>query len=197
VFADRDAPGGSHYTGIADVNGDGLPDICCAAKGGEGFDGGEWFAWWEQLPGGKEPWKKHLLANNEPGATNIQPVDIDRDGAIDLVATRGHGRGTLVFRGPDFRMSQIDPTIEGPHCLVTADLDEDGDIDFATCGKEVDGVAAWYANDGSGEFTRHTIGNHQGAYDIRAVDMDGDDDLDLLIAGHVSDNIVWYENPLP
>ena len=37
VFAKGDAPGGSHYTGFGDVNGDGLPDISCAAKGGEKF----------------------------------------------------------------------------------------------------------------------------------------------------------------
>ena len=41
------------------------------------------------------------------------------------------------------------------------------------------------------------VGSNQGAYDIRAVDMDGDYDLDLLIAGHSSNNLVWFENPLP
>lgn len=197
VFADRDAPGGSHYTGIADVNGDGLPDICCGAKGGPGFDGGEWFAWWEQLPEQTEPWKKHLLATRQPGATNIQPCDVNRDGEMDFVATRGHGQGVLWFRGPEFTMIEIDSEIVGPHCLVTVDLDEDGDLDIATCGKEPDGEAVWYANDGSGSFVRREVGSKQGAYDIRAVDMDGDYDLDLLIAGHSSKNIVWFENPLP
>jgi len=197
VFADRDAPGGNHYTGIADVNGDGLPDICCGAKGGPGFDGGEWFAWWEQLPNQAEPWKKHLLATRQPGATNIQPRDVNRDGSMDFVATRGHGQGVLWFRGPEFTMVEIDSEIVGPHCLVTVDLDQDGDLDIATCGKEPDGVAVWYANDGRGNFVRREVGSNQGAYDIRAVDMDGDYDLDLLIAGHSSKNIVWFENPLP
>ncbi|MDA7864745.1 sulfatase-like hydrolase/transferase [bacterium] len=197
VFADRDAPGGNHYTGIADVNGDGLPDICCGAKGGPGFEGGEWFAWWEQLPDQAEPWKKHLLAANQPGATNIQPLDVNQDGTMDFVATRGHGQGVLWFRGPEFTMLEIDSEIEGPHCLVLVDLDEDGDVDVATCGKEPGGLAVWYANDGDGNFVRHEVGSNQGAYDIRAVDMDGDHDLDLLIAGHSSKNIVWFENPLP
>jgi hypothetical protein len=197
VFADRDAPGGNHYTGIADVNGDGLPDICCGAKGGPGFDGGEWFAWWEQLPDKAEPWKKHLLATRQPGATNIQPRDVNQDGDMDFVATRGHGKGVLWFRGPEFTMVEIDSEIVGPHCLVTVDLDQDGDLDIATCGKEPDGQAVWYANDGSGNFVRREVGSNQGAYDIRAVDMDGDYDLDLLIAGHSSKNIVWFENPLP
>ena len=34
------------------------------------------------------------------------------------------------------------------------------------------------------------------AYDIRAFDIDADGDLDLLIAGQASSNVVWYENPM-
>ena len=194
VFADRDAPGGNHYTGIADVNRDGLPDISCAAKGGPGFEGGEWFAWWEQLPDQAEPWKKHLLAADQPGATNIQPRDLNGDGMMDFVATRGHGQGVLWFRGPEFTMVEIDRELVGPHCLVTFDLDQDGDLDIATCGKESDGVAVWYENDGEGNFTTRTIGT--AAYTQRVVpaDVDGDGDLDVLSMGHTTNKILWFEN---
>ncbi len=196
VFADRDAPGGSHYTGIGDINQDGRPDICCAAKGGEGFPGGEWFAWWEQPADAAGRWTKHILSANQPGATNIHPVHVDQDQHIDFIATRGHGQGILWFKGPSFEAFEIDSGIRGPHCLATVDLDGDGDIDIATCGRDVDGVAVWYENSGDGQFTKHRIGVDQGAYDIRATDMDGDGDLDLLIAGHTSRNIVWFENPI-
>ena len=40
------------------------------------------------------------------------------------------------------------------------------------------------------------MGRDQAAYDIRALDMDGDKDKDLLVAGQASQNVVWYENPL-
>ncbi len=196
VFADSDAPGGSHYTGIGDVNGDGRPDICCAAKGGKGFPGGQWFAWWEQPTDAAGRWKKHLLSSNQAGATNIHPVHVNRDLHIDFVATRGHASGVLWFKGPEFKAVEIDPDIVGPHCLATVDLDRDGDIDIATCGRENNGIAVWYENSSNGQFRRHLIGDDQGAYDIRATDMDGDKDLDLLIAGHTSRNIVWYENRL-
>lgn len=196
VFADRDAPGGSHYTGFGDVNGDGRPDISCAAKGTQGFENGQWFAWWEQPEDATAVWKKHLLAENEEGASNIIPADFNGDGTTDFLATRGHGKGVLWFRGPDFEQIEIDPEIAYPHSLAIADLNGDGHLDAVTCGKEADGVAKWYQNDGSGNFTAHLIGKDQGSYDTRAVDMDGDGDLDVLIAGHASNNAVWFENPL-
>ena len=80
--------------------------------------------------------------------------------------------------------------------LAIADLNDDGHRDAVTCGKGADGVAAWYQNDGKGHFARHIIGRGQGSYDTRTVDMDNDGDLDVLIAGHASNNVVWFENPL-
>lgn len=196
VFADRDAPGGNHYMGFGDVNKDGRPDIACGAKGGEKFPGGEWFAWWEQPKDPSMPWKKHILAEKQVGATNILPVDLNADGHVDYVASRGHGMGVLWFKGPAFELIEIDPLIARPHCLAVADFDLDGDPDLTTCGSEIDGDVVWYENDGSAGFVRHDVGAEQSSYDVRATDMDGDGDYDLLHAGHKNKNIIWYENPL-
>lgn len=180
--------------GFGDVNGDGRPDIACAAKGTQGFLNGQWFALWEQPEDSTAVWTKHLLAENEEGASNIIPGDFNGDGAMDYFATRGHGKGVLWFRGPDFEQLEVDPEIAYPHSLVIADINSDGHLDAVTCGKEAEGVAKWYENDGKGQFTAHVIGSDQGSYDTRAVDMDGDGDLDVLIAGHASNNVVWFEN---
>lgn len=196
VFADRDAPGLSHYLGFGEVNGDGRPDAASAAKGGpQDTTGlGGWFAWWEAPADPRKAWQKHLLADGQIGATNIHPADVNGDGQVDFIATRGHDRGVLWFEAPEWKPHDIDATIKEPHCLAVADLDGDGDVDAATCAFG-DQRAAWYENDGRGNFRAHVIDRQQQAYDIRATDLDGDGDLDLLVAGQQSNNVVWYENP--
>lgn len=190
IFADRDAPGLSHYLGFGDVNGDGRPDIASAAK--IGVDG-NWFAWWEQPANPRLPWRKHLIAANEPGATNIAMADVNGDGKMDFIATRGHGVGIVWFEAPNWTPHQINTRLAGPHDLAIGDINGDGFIDLVTCAKD-SYVVAWFENDGRGNFTEHPIYLDQAAYDIRLVDMDGDGDLDVLVAGQESRNVVWYEN---
>ncbi|KAA5542312.1 VCBS repeat-containing protein [Roseiconus nitratireducens] len=195
VFADGDARGGSHYLGAGDIDGDGYKEIAVGAKG-KPFADGNWFAFW-QNPGPndvRKPWKKTLLAIDQPGATNILPADVNGDGALDWVATRGHGHGVLWFENPGWAIHPIDPQLEFPHSLTVADFDLDGDIDAASCGYGSERVM-WYENDGRGKFTPHVIDRGQQSYDLNAVDMDGDGDLDLLNAGRATGNVVWYENP--
>ena len=197
VFANRDAPGLSHYLGFGDVNGDGRPDIASAAKGGPSDTTGlgNWFAWWEAPKDPEAAWKRHRLGGVEPGATNIHPADVNGDGRVDFVASRGHANGVIWFEAPHWKVHDIHPEIREPHALTVADLDQDGDMDAATCafGSK---MAAWYENDGAGRFRIHVLDRDQESYDIRAVDLDGDGDLDLLVAGRLSHNVVWYENPL-
>lgn len=196
VFAQNDAPGLTHYLGFGDVNGDGRPDAATGAKGGpqDPTGKGEWFAWWQASEDPSSKWTKHLVSTAQPGATNIHPADVNGDGQVDFLASRGHGTGVVWFEAPKWTEHVIHATIKEPHCLVAVDMDTDGDLDAATCAFG-DKVAAWFENDGHGNFTTHIIGKEQEAYDIRAVDLDADSDLDLLVAGRGSNNVVWYENP--
>lgn len=200
VFADGDARGGSHYMGAGDIDGDGWKEIAVGAKGNP-FADGNWFAFWKN-PGvglGSEnitqPWKKVILAENQTAATNILPADVNGDGRVDWVASRGHGIGVLWFENPSWTMHEIDTEIEFPHSLTVADHDQDGDMDAATCGYGSERVM-WYENGGDGRFALHTLDTQQQSYDLRSVDMDGDGDLDLLNAGRGTQNVAWYENPL-
>jgi hypothetical protein len=167
-----------------------------ASKGGpQAEEGtGQWFAWWEAPADPKGVWKRHTVAENQLGATNIMPGDINGDGKVDLVATRGHDRGVFWYEAPDWTPHVIHSTLLEPHSLAVIDMDDDGDLDAATCGYG-DKLVYWFENDGHGKFANHLVAKDQAAYDIRAVDIDSDGDLDLLIAGQLSKNVVWYENP--
>lgn len=196
VFANADARGGSHYMGAGDIDGDGWKEIAVGAKG-KPFADGNWFAFWTNpgKDGVRGAWKKTVLAENQLAATNISPADVNGDGKVDWIATRGHGVGVLWFENPSWKIHEIDHEIKQPHSLAVADFDRDGDVDAASCGYESEWLR-WYQNDGQGNFTIHTIDDKQQSYDLRAVDMDGDGDLDLLNAGRASNNVGWYENPI-
>jgi hypothetical protein len=196
VFADGDARGGSHYMGAGDVDGDGWSEIAVGAKG-QPFADGNWFAFWKH-PGGDgagRAWEKVLLADQQIGATNILPADVNGDGRLDWLASRGHGRGLLWFENPQWKRHTIDDALQFPHSLAIADFDRDGDVDAASCGYGSERVM-WYENDGRGRFTPHRIASGQQSYDLRAVDLDGDGDRDLLNAGRATGNVIWYENRL-
>lgn len=196
VFADRDARGGSHYFGFGDIDGDGWGEIAIGAKGAP-FEDGNWYAYWTNpgKDGVEGAWKKTVISENQLAATNIKQGDLNGDGKVDFLASRGHSAGVLWFEAPDWTAHEIDPEIKSPHSLVLDDLDGDGDLDGATCGYESQRVA-WYENDGKGNFTTHVIDEAQESYDLRSIDMDGDGDLDLLNAGRATANVAWYENPV-
>lgn len=182
--------------GAGDIDGDGWKEIAVGAKG-KPFADGNWFAFWKH-PGPERAdgaWEKVILAENQTAATNILPADVNGDGKVDWVASRGHGIGVLWFESPDWTMHDIDTEIEFPHSLTISDHDQDGDLDAATCGFGSERLM-WYENDGVGNFTNHTLDNNQQSYHLLSIDMDGDGDLDLLNAGRGTKNVAWYENPL-
>ncbi len=183
----------NHYLGVGDVNGDGRLDVATRAKVGPE---GNWFAWWEQPSDITKPWKKHMIATNQPGATNILISDLNGDGKPGFVASRGHGRGVIWFETPTWTHHTIDDRMIGPHALAIADIDRGGDPDVVVCSKD-SGILAWFENDRRGNFREHRIYEDQSAYQIRIVDMNGDGAPDVLVAGQASRNVVWYENRVP
>jgi len=80
--------------------------------------------------------------------------------------------------------------------ISVSDLDGDNDLDVLTAFRFEDQFV-WYENlDGQGNFSAKKIIDNaaNGAYEIIAADMDGDNDNDLVATIDLEGDIVWYEN---
>lgn len=201
----------------SDLDGDGDLDIAVCVFGH--LDGKT--IWLEQTS--RLEFVEHLL-DDRPGAIHAFPIDADGDGDMDLAVALaqqfeevilyrndggGHFEAEVLFKAPVeyYGLSGIEPV----------DLDEDGDIDILfTNGDTLDfpeeridispnnfyGLA-WLENDGSGNFAHHQITRYWGAFAVKAADLDGDGDLDLVLSGMqianiypeaVVENVIWMEN---
>ena len=153
---------------------------------------------------------QQVISNSAFGAT-IGPCrlrhDLDGDGdagrAVGLVLRRGrhdrlvreHWTGRVVIGSAQQVIydSQADPAQQAPHAT---DLDGDGDADVLSSSAG-DNKIAWYENtDGRGLFGSPQVitTGADGASTVRAADIDGDGDMDVLSASFNDNKVAWYEN---
>jgi hypothetical protein len=121
------------------------------------------------------------------GATSVYPIDVDRDGDLDVLGT-SFGENVSWYENDgseNFTERRVDVGPGQPWSIAGGDFDGDGDVDIATS-------YYWYANDGAQNFTRHLLPLDAFYPDFMNVaDVDVDGDLDILIG---SDNVRWLEN---
>lgn len=90
----------------------------------------------------------------------------------------------------------IDSDFAQPAGLTATDLDEDSDVDVIGAAIGGDAVAWWENLDGDGQsWARHPIdSSFAGAVTVRAGDLDGDGDLDVVGGAWTGDEIAWWRN---
>ncbi|OGX86530.1 hypothetical protein BEN47_12800 [Hymenobacter lapidarius] len=117
--------------------------------------------------------------------------DMDGDGDLDLLTSGNSGSGIQLNNGAGFFASPVNiPTARFAVDIATGDLDGDGDLDLLTAngfGGGIAGTVSIRLNNGFGTFSGAVdLPVGQDPQKVALGDVDGDGDLDLLVANSFS-----------
>ena len=191
---------------VADINGDGKPEIVCVDNLNGcllsfGFDGD---------PRDPHSWRHNYITEGGiPGAYDVAIADLDGDGDLDVAGSGWRISNQFAWfenRDGVWVKHIIDDDAPESRAVCAADVNGNGLIDIVgTASKR--GEVAWYQNPGNSldsPWTKHVIDTAPRPIHGHPVDMDGDGDIDLVMALGFdlpkgadptgTQQIVWYEN---
>ncbi len=185
---------GARSLSTADLDGDGDNDVILAASNADTF------SWYEndgQIP---PSFTEHFIASVN-GAWKTFPIDLNGDDDVDVIASATSDNLLLWYESdggapPTFTEHVIDNDLDSARSPFGIDMNNDGDIDVVAAAFDDDTVA-WYESDGADppNFVQHVITtNANGVESVFAIDLDGDNDVDVLSASNNDNTFAWYES---
>lgn len=215
--------GGSRWTVVHDINGDGLDDLLAfgAVYPGEG-PGAAPFRVYLQKADGSFTASNPMLDGSDLLTTHPRSYlfeDFNGDGINDIFIG-AHGYDVSPFPGEQNRLllgagagkfvdgtSKLPAITDFTHGVSAADIDHDGDLDIFVSNIYGQGVIAPYflLNDGAGNFTRddsrvpasvvNGVKTENVFTDARLVDLDNDGIPDLILGGASIPSRVYWGQP--
>jgi hypothetical protein len=194
-----------------DFNGDGRADLAVASFGWRKV--GRLSVLENRTDSYDHPSFTEHVIDPRPGAVHATPVDINRDGALDLVVLLAQQFETIVaYLGTGSGFSFTPKEIyTAPHPnwgssgIQVIDLDGDGDQDVLyTHGDTFDdqiikpyhGIQ-WLENTGTFPFVEHRLADLPGVFRAQAGDLDGDGDLDIVACAFIAGGSNLDESSMP
>ena len=187
---------GAHSVVGLDLDGDGDGDVVSFGQ----IDNQA--TWYDNTNGLGTAFVAHDLAPaGGVGGHQVVTADLDADGDADILAAGGGLGDVTWYENPDGQAGfgekhSIMTNTKSPRCVHGADIDGDGDIDAVSASFNDDKIA-WSRNlNGLGSFSAQQVISTtvDGARWVTTGDMDGDNDLDVLVAADLENRVSWFEN---